>query len=160
MSVTGVPLTSSVVLDAFCTLTYAENYINNRLNTLPWDDATDTNKTRALNVATLLIDKLNFKFDLTAEGQDHEFPRNEETDVPDDIMKATVEIALQLLDDYDPDELRNEVNISEDQYASVKTKYQNNPPHYILAGIPSAMAWDYLVPFLRDCGAIRMNRIS
>lgn len=130
----------------------AQEYFDDRLNTEAWDEATDENRLKALKMATRLINNLNFvgiKFDPT---QINEFPRYGQVSVPNDIMEATCELALQILDE--PIDINLEIenlSASSRTFAMTKTDYVRDfvLPH-LRAGIISAEAWMKLLPYLRD----------
>ncbi len=91
-----------------------------------------------------------------------EFPRGNDTSVPEAIRKACYEIAHSLLDGKDPElELEN-LGITSQGYSSVRTTYERNqvPIEHLINGVPNAMAWRLLRPFLRDGDAIKLTRIS
>lgn len=94
--------------------------------------------------------------------QPDEFPRGADTEVPDAIKWATYEIAHELLDGVDPDlELEN-LSVTRHGIGNVRTAFNRNqePLEHILNGVPSATAWKWLRPFLRDADHIRMFRVS
>lgn len=91
-----------------------------------------------------------------------EFPRGNDTEVCEAIRKACYEIAHSLLDGKDPEiELEN-LGITSQGYSSVRTTYERNqvPIEHLINGVPNAMAWRLLRPFLRDGDAIKLTRIS
>ena len=167
----------------YVTMNEAIAYFAERLNEVAWTDATPQDRTKALIAATRIIDRLNFKgykkpvYDYIASvtdgcieqseinaaslTQELQFPRDTDTDVPEEIKLACYEIAYALLDEVDPDtELENLAIISHG-YASVRTTYSrsHNPPEHLNAGVPSATAWRYLRPFLREPGGIILSRV-
>jgi hypothetical protein len=94
--------------------------------------------------------------------QENEFPRDADTTIVQYIMWATYEIAYSLLDGVDPDlELEN-LAVSRHSIGAVRTSFNRNqePLEHILNGIPSAKAWKWLKPFLRDGDHIRLDRVS
>jgi len=99
---------------------------------------------------------------LAEASQELEFPRGADTEVPEAICRACYEIAHTLLDGKDPElELEN-LGIESQGYASVRTTFSRKhvPVEHIVNGVPSALAWRLLVPFLRDDDAIRVSRVS
>jgi hypothetical protein len=137
----------------------AATYFANRLYEEAWTAATDADRERALIAATRIIDTLNFKG--TANG-DLEFPRGDDTEVPDAIRIACYEIAHSLLDGKDPElELEN-LGISSQGLSSVRTTFNRSqvPIEHIVNGVPNATAWRLLRPFLRDEDAVKLLRIS
>jgi hypothetical protein len=164
------------------TLTKAGNYFASRLHTSAWDDASNTDRLKALAMATRYVDRLNFKgqkavvytlLELDAESTDSairvaeasqelEFPRDDDTVVPVDIETACYEIVLALLDGVDPDiELEN-LGIATHSYAGVRTAYNRDqqPIEHLIHGIPSPLAWRYLKPFLRTGREYKLSRVD
>lgn len=168
----------------YATTAEAQAYFDERLHELAWSDASQGDREKALILATRIIDRLNFKGfkstvyayldsldDVTLAEQSEinaasiaqplQFPRDTDTEVPEEILIACYEIAYALLDEIDPDtELENLAIISHG-YASVRTTYSrsHNPPEHLNAGVPSATAWRYLRPFLREPGGVILSRV-
>lgn len=163
-------------------VTEANGYFDMRLHEYAWTAASATDRTKALWAATLIIDALNFKgykspvYDLllatpnatneairAAEAsQVLEFPRGADTEPPEAIRMSCYEIAHSLLDGKDPElELEN-LGIVSQGFGSVRTSYNRTqiPIEHIINGIPSAQAWRFLTPFLRDDEAIKLSRVS
>jgi hypothetical protein len=156
-----IPIVSPSADSAYCTVDEAQSYFDGRLNTDAWDDATSTNKEKSLINATRLIDRLNFKGTKTSDSQDLQFPRDEDTTVPDDIKYACSELALALLDGVDPELEFENLRMVSQGYANVRSTYDSLiPAEHINAGIPSVAAWRYLKPYLRDAQAVDLSRVS
>jgi hypothetical protein len=89
-------------IDSYVTVSEADSYFSNTLNTDIWDNTDTTTKEKALKMATRQIDRLPYagrKLDLY---QNLQFPRNTTelpfTDgIPDALTYATCEQALYLL---------------------------------------------------------------
>jgi hypothetical protein len=168
--------------DYYGTLQEANDYFDNRLHETAWYRARATDRPKALIAATRIIDALNFKGykhtvqvlldgdpdasdeDIRAQeaAQPLEFPRGDDTEVPEAIRMACYEIAHSLLDGKDPElELEN-LGIVSQGYESVRTTYSRTqvPIEHIINGVPNAQAWRLLRPFLRDDDAIKLARIS
>lgn len=168
------------------TVDEADTYFDNRLHEEAWTDASADDRRKALIAATVIIDALNYRgqkaavydimydsdgilLDVTDEelrdadwSQDLEFPRDSDVDVPEEIEIACWEIAHALLDGVDPDlELEN-LGVVSQGIASVRTTYNRNHTQveHLINGIPSAAAWRYLRPFLRDSSAIKFSRVD
>jgi hypothetical protein len=164
------------------TLSEANDYFDHRLHEEAWSGADTELREKALWAATQIIDTLNFKGNkatvhtlLTATpdateqqirdaeaAQVREFPRGNDTDVPEAIRTACYDIAHDLLDGKDPEiELEN-LGITSQAYSSVRTTYHRSqvPIEHIVNGIPNALAWRKLRPFLRDGELITLKRIS
>jgi hypothetical protein len=162
----------------------ATSYFAQRLHETAWTAANDADREKALIAARGIIDALNYKgvkhrvYTLrgssdttgvaledirTAEvSQLLEFPRGEDTEVPEAIRIAEYEIAYALLDGKDPElELEN-LAISAMGYGTVKTTYERAqlPIEHIINMVPSSVAWRLLKPFLRDSDALKLSRLS
>jgi len=143
---------------SYVTVVDAQLYFDKRLNTAAWD--TSDEQLKALENATLIIDRLAFKGSRTEESQDNEFPRDGDTTVPTEIQYATAEIALALLDGVDPEIEYSNLNMLSQSYSNVRSSYDRSIPQpHILAGIPSAAAWRLLLPYLVTADTISLYRI-
>lgn len=171
----------------YATIQEAETYFASRLHETAWSQANANDREPALIAATRIIDSLSFKgykaavyaallansnvtdetvlqgIIRTAEAsQELEFPRGADTAVPERIKWACYEIAYSLLDGVDPDlELEN-MSMNDHGIGSVRASYNRNqePLEHFMNGVPSATAWKYLKPFLRDDDQIRLIRVS
>lgn len=96
------------------------------------------------------------------DSQENEFPRGADTTVPDEIEWACAEIAYALLDGIDPDLEMENIAANSHGIGSVRTSWSRSqgPPEHLVNGVPSATAWKYLKPFLRDDNHIRLARVS
>ena len=158
---TMISTASLAVLTAYITEIDAQTYFDGRLNTLPWDNATSGDRDKALSMATQLIDRLNFLGEKTDEDQDLQFPRDADTDIPDDIQYACCECALALLDGVDPEMEFENLGMISQGYSNIRSTYdRSRPSENILAGIPSVLAWRYLKPYIRDIRAVDLDRAS
>ena len=157
---------------AYGTYLEANEYFQNRLYTLAWDEASSKNKTIALEEATQRIDRLRFSGVKVDETQELEFPRyyleydgtdlgpEGDEEIPEDIQIATYELAYCLLDGVDPDlELENLI-ITQQKYSTIQMNRSLGTLEYIVAGIPSATAWRHLLPYLAPSRPIRIHRVS
>jgi len=96
------------------------------------------------------------------DAQELEFPRGSDSTVPTKIKYACYEIAYALLDGVDPElELEN-MSMNDHGIGSVRASYNRSqkPLEHFMNGVPSATAWLYLRPFLRDADHIRISRVS
>ncbi len=153
---------------AYLTVAEANTYFANRLYTLAWDEASNANKATALEEATVRIDQLRFSGWPVAADQDNEFPRYYDWDegadgteeVPTDVERATSEVALVLLDGADPEFDFDNMNVSSTAYSSVRTsRNMQDTLAHTAAGIPSPLAWRFLLPWLAPSRRIDLNRI-
>lgn len=92
--------------------------------------------------------------------QDLEFPRGQDTVVPTEIEWACYEIALALLEGFDPEDAIDRMNVIQQNYGAVKTTYDTSiaSMEYLVYGIPTAVVWRWLKPYLNDGRIIRMSR--
>lgn len=168
--------------DYYGTLQEANDYFDNRLHESAWYGARPADRPKALMAATRIMDALSFKgykhtvqvlLDNNPNASDEdirtqeaaqslEFPRGDDTVVPEAIRMACYEIAHSLLDGKDPEiELEN-LGIVSQGYESVRTTFSRSqvPIEHIINGVPNAQAWRLIRPFLRDEDAIKLARIS
>lgn len=172
----------SLDLSYYGSVAEGTEYFAMRLHEYAWSDATHQEREQSLYFATQVVDTLNFKgrkhavWSLyqssscptdeairTAEAsQPLEFPRGADESVPEIIKKAVYEIAHSLLEGKDPEAELENLGIQSQGYASVRTTYARNqvPIEHIVNGIPNALAWRWLRPFLRDDDAIKLSRVS
>ncbi len=139
----------------------AQTYFDAHLNTEAWDNADTSDRTAGLTMATEAIDRLNYLGQKTDSAQENQFPRDADTEVPDDIQKACAELALSLLDGVDPELEFEQLNMVSQGYANVRSTYnRDTPPPHVVAGIVSITAWRYIKPYLRDVKSVNMHRVS
>ena len=154
------PQTADITYYSYITLLNAENYFLGRFNSDAWNSASADDKQTVLVQATRLIDCLNYEGVKTDDSQATEFPRDGGTVVPIEISIATCEIAFSLLDGVDPEQELNSLATSSQGYGSVRETYDRTQSvEHFRAGIPSAVAWAYLKPFLHDPAQINLSRV-
>jgi len=168
--------------DFYGTIVDAQDYFDNRLHETAWSEATSTDRKKALIAATNIIDQLNYKGEkapvaallladenathaeqrIANETQALEFPRGDDTIVPESIRTACYEIAHSLLDGKDPELELEALGITSQGYSSLRTTYnrQQVPIEHLVNYVPSPMAWRWIRPFLRDDDALKLARIS
>jgi hypothetical protein len=147
---------------SYVTVTEADTYfLTERLDSDAWTAENATNKTKALAQATRLIDGLNFIGDKKEDTQELEFPRNSDTVVPTDIKIACYEIAFALI-------IGRNIEMEAELIGQVATlsnsiesrRDPDSVPIHILHGIPSAVAWRHLRPYLRPGDVITLSRVD
>jgi len=149
----------------------AQELANERLNVEAWNDAVDedgssfgepdTETYKSLTMATDAINRLNYRGAKNVSTQVNQFPRGDDTTIPADIGAACFEIALALLDGVDPQLEGENLGMTSQGYANVRSTYNREVPvPHIVAGIPSLTAWRYLVPYLHDTGYFNIMRSS
>jgi len=148
-------------MSMYSTLPEANTYFADRLNNDPWEATDNETQTKALKEAARRIDRLNFIGDKADDAQALEFPRGEDTVVPEDVKIASYEIAFELLDGKDPELELETLQQTQNTYGQARVNYNRDTvPAYTMHGIPSALAWGYLLPFLRDAQKITLSRIN
>lgn len=92
--------------------------------------------------------------------QELEFPRGQDASVPQEIEWACYEIALAIIEGFDPEDAIERVNVIRQRYASVATTYaaDRQSQEYLVYGIPSARVWRWLKPHLAGENPIRISR--
>ena len=144
---------------------YANAYWDDRLANSAWSAATDDNKDRALKQATTVIDTLDFVGYKTSETQVRQFPRNDDTDVPDEVLQATCEIAAVLLSGTTLDSVvGGKAGIASESIGDASVSYTGagRAGAFLSAtlGTLSPVAARLLAPWLRDEDSIRVDRVS
>jgi hypothetical protein len=92
--------------------------------------------------------------------QELEFPRGKDTTTPTQVEWACYEIALALLEGFDPEDAADKLNVIRQAYSAVRTTYaaDNAAMEYLVYGIPTARVWRWLKPYLVDDRLIRLSR--
>jgi hypothetical protein len=95
-------------------------------------------------------------------SQPLEFPRGPDTTVPEAIRRAEYELAFSLLDGVDPQMELENLSVTAQGYAEVRTHFERNmvPIEHLINLVPNPLAWSLLKPFLRDDQAVRLSRVS
>lgn len=138
----------------------ADRYFDNRLRSEPWRRSTMDEKDAALAEATRLIDRFNFAGCKASNEQGLQFPRDDDTEVPLPIELACYEVAIKLVDGYDPDIEADVLAASGQGFSVVRTTYNRDYiPDHLRAGIPSIVAWEHLKPYLRDPFNLSFSRV-
>lgn len=157
----SVIVSNGTTLPIYGTVEKADNYFSMNLNGQRWMYTDRLRRVQALMQATKLIDRLNFYGEKTDNSQPLQFPRGTDTLVPVDIEQACYEVALALLKGIDPDTERDNLSATVQAYGGLRSEFDRSVvPHYIAAGIPSATAWNLLLPYLLDNSGIEFRRVS
>ena len=108
-----------------------------------------------------MIDNLNFRGKKNSSTQLLQFPRGTDTVVPTDIKIACYEIALRLLDGFDPDFEAENLGSINQGIAGLRDTYDRSfVLDHLRAGIPSPRAWALLKPYLVDPQTILLSRVN
>ena len=148
-------------VEYYGTIHEADIYFAKRLHERTWSQSKAVDHERALWAAALIIDALNYKGNKHSESQFLEFPRDADTEVPEEIRVATYEIAHSLLDGKDPDIELEALGIKSYgfQGEAVSNNREQVPIEHIINGVPSTQAWRLLRPYFREDDAIVLSRI-
>jgi len=84
-----------VGVNSYVTENEADTYFDDRYNGSDWGEVPDT-EIALVSAADLLDSAFSWYNDKTESTQDLEFPRNEETDVPQKVKNAQCELALEI----------------------------------------------------------------
>lgn len=151
-----------VAITPYADRTYANAYFAERLSTVAWDNASNGDKDKALKMATLLIDQLPYIGYKNDESQAREFPRNNDTEIPQEVAMACAEVAKALLEGNNLESLYEKSGISSESQGGASASYTGNGPAELLGacnGLPSPMAARLLNPWLRDFEVINLTRV-
>lgn len=136
-----------MALKQYATLDEADEHLAGVLNTEPWDLSTDVLRTKALMQATRSIQALNVP------------SYDDVLLVPEDFKIATTEIALKLLDGFDPEVEIHNAGIKSLGFDKLQqTNKSEEIPLHILAGIPSIIAFNILRAHMPDITTIHLGR--
>lgn len=151
-------VTASGVSDTYATLAEANEYFQTRIRSSLWYSNNSNDRQIALEQATAAIDDLNFTGRKTSKTQTLEFPRSGDLITPNDIKIACCEIAFAMLSNSSKDE---DLSVTGEGYSSVRATYDKsiNLPH-LASGIPSIVAWQYLLSYLVDRNTFTRHRTS
>jgi hypothetical protein len=145
----------------YATVEEADEFLAMELWTDIWFASSSTMKTKAMNKATRIIDRLKFIGVKTDETQPNEFPRNGETEVPQDVKEACCYIALALMEGKIPELEYDNARVESDSIVSGKVSYNTtNTPKTMLYGVPSYDAWGLLVKYVDLAGLVKVIRVS
>ena len=145
----------------YLTVLQAQVYFDERLNSECWEDSDLSDQTKALTQATRHVDNLNYRGVKTSVDQERQFPRDSDTEVPQDVLEAVCEEALALLEGIDARLEFENLGMVSQGYANVRSTYDRGslPPH-TLAGLTSSIAYMKLKPYIRDGRSVDVNRVS
>lgn len=132
---------------SFATLDEADLYFDSKLRKEAWEMTTDLLRQTALYEASNIILSLNYT------------PFIEP--YPQDVINATSEIALKLLEGVDPDEELEQSRIKSQTFDRIKqVNKENETPLHVIAGVPSATAFRLLSKYLPNPNVIRLDRVD
>jgi hypothetical protein len=150
------------VVPYYGSLAGASRYFSEQIYGQLWEVTPPDNQEKALITATRAIDNLRFAGRKTDLVQPLEYPRNGDTEVPQNIQRACYEEALARLNGIDPDTEYGNLNVTSRVFGlRVRTDYDvRTAPAHIVAGIGSKRAWDLLIPYLDPARGVTLRRRS
>lgn len=155
-----IALNSNRTLNYYGATNYADDYFYTNTKYDIWDAADAITKLRALITATSAIERLNFCGTKTNNNQSLQFPRDKDTEIPDNIEYACYEEALLLVDGSNVEFEQANLSATSQGISSVRRTYdRTSVPENVRAGILSYTAWAFLKPFLRDPNEIIISRV-
>lgn len=145
---------------AYATIAQAQLYMDGVLSSDSWDLATTDERTKALLNATRMIEHINFLGRKNDAEQELQFPRYNDTAIPDDIICACAAIAGALLDGVDPDIEFENLRLLQAGVNGAKSTYDSdNLPEHTVSGLGSFTAWAFLRPYTINNGTIELFRV-
>lgn len=161
-----------------------DTYFSTQFHSYDWDQASNADKSKALTLASELIDQFDYaeqKYAIVQVGdcedyenkaayeaairaanasQPHEFPRGTVNTVPTEIEEAAYLIAKALLSGRDPEMDLETATNKNSRYGdlSTSTDVEGNTMEHIAHLIPSPRAWNKIRPFLRERDEFRFSR--
>lgn len=138
----------------------ADAYIQNyKVERSEWENASEGNKEIWLNKATRALDSLVWKSVRTDSLQPNAFPRGSETDIPQDILDATAELAFAYSCGVNPDLEFDNLSISSRKLGPVSTTSDTTIPKvFVILGIVSLDAYRLIAPYLQSSKLQRIER--
>lgn len=157
----------------------ADDYLTQKLNASTWLAAPPADKVAAIVEATRIINRLNFRGHKTVtyhalqqglsmvelrvvdRQQVLAFPRDGDTEIPEEIKQACCECAFALINGVQPDEEQWSIATVSESVGplSIRSTYdRTRVSEWVLAGVPSPTAWALLKPYMRDplsCSIVR-----
>lgn len=133
----------------YISLADANTYLADNLFKAAWDDADNPTRETALRHATRIIDSCRYKY--SSVSTTHAFPLVGQTDVPNEVKEACVDIAIVLLEGVNPEELIEGLEIIKHKVGPIEMTKDPKAvavlQHRYL-GIPSFRAAQKLAPYL------------
>ncbi len=155
----SIDLIGSKSLNYYGSVLYSNDYFGTDLRNLDWNEHSHQQKLKSLILASKRIDRLNFVGDKTTSTQPQEFPRDQSDLVPDDIVYATYEEALALLQN-DSNGTDTDLSVLSEGLGTARVTYDRA---FITdsqgSGISSELCWEYLKPYLRNATEIQLSRV-
>ncbi len=148
----------------YATESEADVHFGERTDTSAWDSAASPDKVKALKEATRIIDDLNYVGEKNDPvNQVREFPRNDDTVVPEEVQRATAEVAIALLQGDNLNAINNTVGKTAESVGDASVSYDKGARQRLLAvnfGLPSAEAARLLREWIIDPREVDLERVG
>jgi len=148
----------------YADVAYADAYFAERVGADGWAALDSAVKEKALKHATKLVDQCDFVLEKTDENQAREFPRNGETEVPDEVLQATCEVAFELeINSKIPTNMTKKAGIASESVGDTSRSYGPGGAGEVLgisSGLPSTQAAILLRDWIRDPRELTLHRTS
>ena len=120
----------------------------------------DTLLTKALNISYKSIECLPFRGEKTSVEQTDEFPRDGDTEVPQDIINAECELAFEIIKGRDAEKEFKNLTVTSVRFGPASTSFteKGNDKAHIAAGIVSINAWKLVLPYLGGIKSFKILR--
>lgn len=142
----------------------ADIHFAERTDTSVWDSALSPDKVKALKEATRIIDDLNFVGEKNDPvNQVREFPRNDDTAVPEEVQRATAEVAITLLAGDNLTSINNTIGKTAESVGDASVSYDKGARQRLLAtnmGLVSAEAARLLREWIIDPREVQLERVG
>jgi hypothetical protein len=152
-----------ISIDIYGTIEDANEYFATRLYE-DWSGQPESKQFAALLAATRAVDLLA-RYGLlagykTVTSQDLEFPRNGDTEVPQDLLFAVFEEAAERLRGRDPAIELEQTKVNSEQTGGRGASFDRNSKAFVglQHGFVSITAWQYLAQFLESQATFDITR--
>jgi len=148
----------------YADVTYADAYFAERMGSDVWTSTETADKEKSLKHGTRLIDRCDFVLEKTDEDQEREFPRNGDTEIPDEVKQANCEVALELLKGRLPEEtMVKKTGIASESVGDTSRSYNEGGATQnigIASGLPSMAAAQLLKDWLVNPEELDLIRVN
>ncbi len=152
----------TIPTNEYADYTYADAYFAERVGADDWTSFTTAQKTKALKHATRLIDRLDLVLEKTDESQDNEFPRGGETSVPEEVLMACCEQALELLRGSLPEDEVKAAGVTSESVGDTSRSYGSGAASMVgeSSGLTSVAAAQLMRDWIEDPHEMTLVRDS
>lgn len=150
-------------LESYADRTYADAFVaaETPYNST-WSALSDDDKDQLLRTATRMIDALPLTGYKTVDTQEREFPRGDDVDIPDRVLRACCWIAVELARDNTMEGVREDSRRTSESTgeASVSFGPGASLADFVRGRLNSAEAFELMAPWMLDPAITRFARDS